>query len=224
MLIPQFAAAAKKHPDLLLISDVFNAAGGNGPTCFDGGAFWRAVGSPHPAYGANGTTFANDFDLTCTESTLLQELAENVIAPMRTIKGANGIIMQNKIDTFIVPPQQEFRFRRALESITVPYQNGAEGNNPFKGQYKLIVIDELGSAGDRIYAANMGSAIKPFIWQVRSNPIFRAFDTGTEEHAFDRNVFRYGVDGDDGGPYRGNVGVTLPHLCARIDLTVNADT
>lgn len=215
-LIPQFAEATRKHPDLSIIERVFNAAGGNGPTGFDGLSFWHAS---HPTYNGAGV-YSNDLTVEASSYEVLGEQMAAARSDMMTIVGENGIIIRNDPRLLIVPSAQEYRFLKLTESTTLPADNGSNMDNILKGMFKVLVVPELDAiSSTTIYMADVSRPIKPILWQVRSNPIFRAFDTGKEEHAFNDNVFRYGIDGDDGGPYRANAGVTLPFLMARITLT-----
>lgn len=212
VLVPQFAAAVAKHPDLTLINDVFSA----NPTAFDGQAFWSTA---HPTFAADGSTYSNDFDLELTDADLVQSAIniQSVRTAMRTIKGENGIILATDPRMLIVPPELEYVAFKLCRSESFPVSGtAAPVANWIRGVLDFMVIPELSavSSGDW-YLADVSKPLKFALWQVRSRPVFRAFDDPTQMHAFMNNEFIWGIDGDDGGPYRAAAGVTLPFLCAR---------
>lgn len=212
-IVPGFARKVRKHPDALLVEKVFTA----NPNAFDGQAFWS---SAHPTF-FEGGTYDNDVS---ADATTLDSLADDLMTIRATMKGIvdeSGEVIGVEPRALIVPPQQEYRFRKLIESSVLPEgANGATVDNVLKGVFTdLVVIDELVGTPNTVYMADLTNAVKPFIDQIRSEPILRQNTDGLDNDAFDRNVFRWGLDGADGGPYRRNVGVTLPFLCFRIALT-----
>lgn len=209
-IVPQFAEAVKKHPDTEIVSRVIDA----NPTAFDGKAFWA---TDHPTYAPAGfaSTYSNLFQLELGP-TLEEAIATltTIRSSMRTIVGESGRILSTDPLDLIVPPQLETMAWR-LQNATHVSNSGPV--NPFAGRLKVHVIEEMGTNAQRFMLNDSSKPIKPFIWQVRSKPILRARDTGTEDKAFFDNEYIWGIDGDDGGPYRAAPGVSLPFLSAMSD-------
>lgn len=216
-IVPQFAAATAKHPDSELVRLVFAA----NPDGFDGEAFWSTA---HPTYADGGGTYSNDFDLELTETDLEASAiaVQTVRTAMRTIVGENGLILQTDPRLLVVPPELEYVASKLARSEKLPASGGAAGagttgvDNVLRGVIDYLVIPELSaiSASDW-YLFDVSKPLKALLWQVRSRPVLRAFEDPTDFNVFKNNVFTWGIDGDDGGPYRANAGVTLPFLSAR---------
>lgn len=209
-IVPQFAAATKKHPDTEIVSRVID---GN-PLAFDGKAFWA---EDHPTFAPSefAQTYSNLFTLELgpTLEEAIQTLT-TIRSAMRTIVGENGLILSNDPLDLVVPPQLETMGWR-LQNTTQVSNDGPA--NPFAGRLKVHVVEEMGTNGARFLLNDSSKPIRPFIWQVRSKPILRSRDTGEHDEAFYRNEYVYGIDGDDGGPYRAAPGVSLPFLSAMSD-------
>lgn len=209
-IVPQFAEAIKKHPDTEIVSRVID---GN-PTAFDGKAFWA---EDHLTYAPAefAQTYSNLFTLALgpTLEEAIQTLT-TIRASMRTIVGESGRIIATDPLDLCVPPQLETMAWRLQQTTQVSNDGPA---NPFAGRLKVHVIQEMGTHPTRFMLNDCSKAIKPFIWQVRSRPVLRSFDSGTEIEAFKNNEYLWGIDGDDGGPYRAAPGVSLPFLSAMSD-------
>ena len=70
----------------------------------------------------------------------------------------------------------------------------------------MLVVPELSANPTYWFMADTQRAAKPFIFQKRREPEFVTLDKSTDENAFLRKEYVYGVD------YRGNAGYGLPHL------------
>lgn len=216
VLAPQFGNALAKHPDRSIVTRVFDT----NPTAFDGQALWSDA---HPCYDDDGTTYDNDFALALPADDLWTAY-QNVItvrSEMRTRIGENGEILEVNPRLLVVPPQKEHVAIQLATADKLPMGASsvsgglAEGVNTLKGLIDYLVVPELAHEPDYWYMFDDTKPLKAIIWQVRSQPVFRSFDTGTEMHAFMQNEYVYGIDGADGGSYRANAGVSLPFLTAR---------
>lgn len=209
-IVPQFAAALRKHPDGEITERIIDA----NPNGFDDVPFWS---DSHPTFAPSefAQTYSNTFTLALGPT--LEDAINNLTtirAAMRTIVGENGKILSVDPLDLCVPPQLETMAWRVANATQVSNDGPA---NPFAGRIKVHVIEEMGTNAERFMLNDLSKPIKPFIWQVRSKPILRSRDTGNEDDAFYRNEYVWGVDGADGGPYRAAPGVTLPFLSAMSD-------
>jgi phage major head subunit gpT-like protein len=210
MIMPSMGEATKLHPDTLWEDILINNA-----TCFDGSDFFSDA---HPTYAPAGSTQTYD-NLYATA--LTHDNVDALWAVMASYIGEDGHPMKVDARTLIVPPQ----LKRAAREIAVATnvmkvvdgtseKAAATIDNVMAGEYEVLVVPGLASVPTRWFLADFSKMIKPFIRQVRSEPIIRSFDSGAERESFDNNEYTWGVDGADGGSYRENVGVTLPFLCA----------
>lgn len=214
--LPEMAAAVKKHPDQVIASDVFAA----NPTGFDGVPFWD---SAHPTYNGSNV-YTNEFTLDATSIESFVEELGRVRAAMATIRGQNGIPLATNHNVIVCPVAQTMRVIKATKSTTIPQDgNGANIDNPLAGVFKTIIeIPELDLLDPTvIYTMDLSKPLKPFLWQIGSNPILRAFtDQPDNMHAFMHDEYVWGIDGDNGGAYEANAGVTLPFLTTKCTLNL----
>ncbi len=212
MIIPSFGIATAKHPDRRLATIIQS-----NPTAFDGLPFFDGA---HPTFEDGGGTYDNDFALA-----LNPDNVDTVWAAMAAFSGESGSPMSTDARTLVVPPALRRAAREVAKSMVVvrTVQNvaGTENvaattiDNVMTGDYDIIVWHELANEPTRWYLGDFSKPIRPFIWQVRSEPVLRTFITGTERESFESNEYTWGIDGADGGPYRANGGVSLPFLCSR---------
>jgi len=204
--MPQLGEAVAKHPDRLLIDAMLA-----NPLAFDGKQYFD---EDHPCYDDAATTYDNVY----TEALTL-EAVEAVWADMATRTGEDGDPLEVDARLLVVPPQLSLAALEITGSaqriVTVDdgtTTTAAARENIVKGKYTALVVPRLVSEPTSWYLFDVSKVIKPFIRQVRSNPIIRSFDSGAERESFDNNEFTWGVDGDDGGSYREAIGVSLPFL------------
>ena len=209
-IMPQLGEAVAKHPDRLLTTRI-----NDNPVGFDGVALFSGS---HPTYDAAGTTFDNDYGLALTAENI-----DIVWADMASRTGEDGEPLGIDGRLLVVPPALKRVAREIAKStnrvVTVTEAGAnvaaATVDNVMAGEYDVLVVPRFAANPTRWFLFDVSRPIKPFVRQVRSNPILRAFDSGAERESFDNNEFTYGVDGDDGGSYRENVGPTLPALSSR---------
>jgi phage major head subunit gpT-like protein len=202
--LTQLAAAAAKHPDVLLHARL-TAASGVGVDAFDELPFFD---DSHPNYnmtGSGATTYDNKYGLALSADNL-----NTVWSAMVGFIGENGLPMGVVPDTLFVAPQLK---RVALEilSSTTYAQSGAQTNsidNVMKGWLKPVIVPELATDPTRWYIADCSKPIKPFIFQKRSAPVMTSRDQLTDPKVFDQKILTYGVD------YRGEIAPTFPFLMA----------
>lgn len=217
MIAPSFGAALAKHPDRSIKTRVFDA----NPTCFDGQPFFSTA---HPTFAPPDAaqTYSNLFqlDLPADDLWVAYQSVVAVRAAMRTIVGENGEIMSVEPRTLVVPPQKEHVAIALANAEMIPMGAASvsggltSAQNTLKGMIEPLVIPENGDDPDGWGLADTTKPIKPLLWQVRANGVFRAFDDPNDVHVFNNDAFTYGIDGDDGGAYRANAGVSLPWLFA----------
>lgn len=207
----QLGMAAAKHR----IKEVTSTIVAN-PTAFDGESMFADA---HPCFDPAGSTYDNDFALALTA-----ENVSTIRAMMSTVKGEDGDPIGNLMNAIMVGPLQldaalevaEVGNRVVVVQNVVGTENVAAatiGNVHSGGRYTVIENPYL--TGYTWYMMNLSEVIKPFVWQVRTAPILRAFFDSNTRAVFHSNEFEFGIDGADGGSYRVASGVSLPFLAAR---------
>lgn len=207
-MMPQLGAAAKKHPDRLLV-DLIQS----NPETFDGEDLFSAS---HPTFEEGGSdVYDNDYELALTADNLYA-----VYADMCARTGEDGEPLEVEPTELWVPPQL---YKTALEICTADFVNqitqnvagdqnvaAASVTNVLKGMFRVRKIKRFSNEATRWYLADTSKPIKPFIVQMRRAAQFVAkTDMSSSDAVFTTKKFQYGVD------YRGNVGVTLPFLISR---------
>lgn len=153
-------------------------------TCYDGKKFFakdHSVGS---------TTFSNLGNLE-----LNKENFNATVAEMGRIANENGRSLKIRPNLIIVPTELEATAEELFKSDTI---NGS--TNTLKGKVDILVCDDL-SNKKAWYLLDVRRAIKPLILQINQEPRFAAMDSLTDEAAFMRKEFRYGVDTQDNAGY-----------------------
>lgn len=196
MIIPQLAAATKKHPDGLL-KTLIQA----NPLGFDGKALFA---DDHPVYNKAGDTYDNNFPSTA----LSADNFNTTWAKMVQYKGEDDQLLGIMPTHLIVPPQLK---KTAMEILQADLVAGASGgfSNVLKGWAQIMVIPELANESTTWYLADLSKPLKPFGFQVRRAPEFASRDNLQDPKVFEKEKFTYGVS------YRGEVFHTLPFLIAK---------
>lgn len=217
--VPQFAEAVRKHPDLQIRKLMQS-----NPIGFDGKTLFA---NDHPTFAPavldDGTTPAQTYDNDDSAATFDADLIDTVLAAGATIPGENGLAMGLLYDTVIVPPQ---RRRQALEAAdsaqVVRVTKNVAGTenvssttipNVMAGAVDVLVIPELANQPNVIYFARLKGRIKPFVYQVRADPVFVSFTDPKDVEMFRQKKMIFGVD------YRAGFGVSLPFLIRRVTIT-----
>ncbi len=188
-LFEQLGETARQHPDELIFQLM---TGGFSQTCFDGQLFFD---TDHPN-GDQGT-WSNKGTVA-----LDQTAYENARSAMMSLVNEEGKSLRVVPNVLIVPPQLDATARTILRADK--QANGS--TNIWKGSADIMVVAELSSNPTYWFMACTERAAKPFIFQSRRSPEFVMLDKSTDENAFLRKEYVYGVD------YRGNAGLGLPHL------------
>jgi phage major head subunit gpT-like protein len=114
---------------------------------------------------------------------------DTAFAAMMAYKAENGVRLNIRPTHLVVPPQL-----RSTAMTIVGNQFLANGaSNPNYGVVELVVEPRLADYPTRWFMFDLSKTIKPFVLQVRRPFEFIAMDAPTDESAFMRNKFRYGV-------------------------------
>jgi len=204
-------AQAAKWPDYMLYA-MLAVASGDGPTAFDGKAMFA---TDHPCDASNilgAGTYANKF----TTKALNADNFQSVRQSMMGFKGPNGQAMGIIPDLLVVPPELEMEARMIMNgSFIAPgslygVAQVGSSSNILQGMCDILVIPELSAvSATSWYLLSTKGPIKPFIFQQRQAPQFVYKNSPTDDDAFYKHQFVYGVEA------RGAVGVSLPFLACR---------
>lgn len=229
VITPGLGSAAAKHPDGLLVEDVFDA----NPVTYDGVNLWHGA---HPTFRVAGETYSNSFALDFTsgiitdgsdtlaivgdEELMLGEALAWVRAKMAAIPGESGRLLDVNLDQVIASRQREYMLRRVLHSSLTPTTSGSSLDyNPIRGLFRSEIYAGEIADPDVIILADTTKAIRPFVHQVRSRPVIKSLTDPNGENAVMNNVFVFAIDGDDGGSYRCAMTTSLPFLTAKLSLS-----
>ena len=177
--IEQMGHSAETHYDEMLYAMVEA-----NDVCYDGKSFFATD------HIVGGVAFSNLGDKALSKAAALEYRAE-----MRALKSENGKSLKIKPTLLLVPPELEITAKQICENDKI---NGAE--NEAKGLFTYMVADDL-TDPKAWYLLDVDKPIKPFIVQ-KNKPIkFTAMDSDTDENAFMRKSYRYGVDSQDNAGY-----------------------
>jgi phage major head subunit gpT-like protein len=136
---------------------------------------------------------------------------------MATYKGDSGKPLGLVADTLMVPPQLRRYAMTAGRAELVPQAvlnvgrteniGGAGVTNVYKGDFTIIVNPYLTTQA--AYVMCTKRAIKPFVWQIRENPVFVQRVDPTDPVVFNEREFVYGCEA------AGVPGYSLPFLAVR---------
>lgn len=212
--LPQIGVAAKKYPEKMMAAtllgvkfDKFGTA--SVPIAFDGKALFA---SDHPCFDDAGSTYDNDLENDLTEAGL-----KAAILAMAAIKGEDGSPFGANATHLIVPKALEWVARELLQAGTLVRTTlqGATGvamttvENMLKGALTLVVSEWLDHAPTVWYLADCSKPLKPLLLQKRKDVEFTSRDQLESDNVFHSRKAEYGAF------WRGNAGVTLPHLIQR---------
>lgn len=199
---------AAKWPDVQIAAWIRGAAT---TTTFDGQPFFSAS---HPLLGGDTVGAAAGGQggiqgVPSTQSNLALSTAltfdnySAARAAMRSYRGADGQPLNVMPDVLAVPPQLESTAKVILEADYIPSTSGsgnstaagqAPMNNIYKGSARVMVIPELADKPNNWWLFDTTKVIKPFIWQLRTPPIFTARTRPDDPIVFDQHVYRYGIE------------------------------
>lgn len=208
--IPQIGQAAKKYPERMLAAVLlgvnFDKFGVSETRLgFDGKALFAG---DHPCFDAGASTFDNDLDNDLTEEGL-----KSAIQSMAAIKGEDGFPFGAVATHLVVPKALEWPARELLQAGSLVRVVSGTGVTPvenmLKGALTLVVSELLDSAPTMWYLADCSKSLKPLLRQNRRPVEFTSRDQLTDPDVFDNRRAKHGCF------WRGNVGVTLPHLIQR---------
>jgi len=177
--IEQMGHASQTHYDEMLYA-MIEANG----VCYDGKPFFA---SDHDI---GGVAFSNLGDKALSKAAVLAARTE-----MRSLVSDEGKSLKIKPTLLVVPPELEITAKQICENEKI---DGVE--NEARGLLEYLVADDL-TDPKAWYLLDVSKPIKPFIMQ-KNKPIkFTAMDSMTDENAFMRKSYRYGVDSQDNAGY-----------------------
>ena len=181
--IVDLANAANDH----YAASVFGLLEENG-TCYDGVSFFgeHTIGD-----GATTATFSNVGANDLTEEGFFATLAQ-----IRRIVKDNGTPIRIRPNLVVVPPELE---AKAVKLFGCD-RNASGAANPLYNRCEVLVCQEL-EDDKSWYLLDTTRAIKPIILQIHKKPEFVARDRSTDEAAFMRAAYQYGIDTEDNVGY-----------------------
>lgn len=203
--LPQLGVAAKKYPERMMAAVLLGVSFDNFGTAvtrlgFDGKTLFA---SDHPCYDAAASTFDNDLD-----NDLTSEGLKAAMQAFYSIKGEDGSPFGVAPTHLVVPRALEWPARELLQNSFVP-NSGAAVENLLKGSLTLVVSDLLDLTPTVWYLADCSKALKPLLLQNRRPVEFTSRDQLTDPEVFNKRRALYGAF------WRGNAGLSLPHLIQR---------
>lgn len=212
--LPQIGVAAKKYPEKMIAATLLgvkfdNFGSAAVPKAFDGKNLFA---NDHPCFDDAGSTYDNDLDYDLTEEGL-----KAAIQAMASIRGEDGAPFGANATHLIVPKALEWRAKELVQagSLVRTQLQGATGvamttvENMLKGALTVVVSDWLDSAPTKWYLADCSKVLRPTLLQVRRPVEFTSRDQLESDNVFHSRKAEYGAF------WRGNAGVTLPHLIQR---------
>ena len=124
-------------------------------------------------------------------------------AAMQSFRGADGQPLGINPTLLVVPPQLEPMAKAIVENDYVPSTTNVLGtsaagqapmNNVFKGTTRVMTIPELADKPTNWWLLDTSKVVMPFLWQLRTAPIFTARTSPTDPIVFDTHKFRYGIE------------------------------
>jgi phage major head subunit gpT-like protein len=209
-----FGESVARWPDEQLAAAVEAATAA---VCYDGQYFFD---TDHP-YSLDDSalgTYSNNlvgaaYNLAADPIGVWQAASE----AMAAFKGDSGKPLALQADALMVPPALRRWAMQAARADLVPQvvrnvagsENVAAAGvtNIYRGDFDVIVNPYLSTAA--CYAMCTKKAIRPFVWQVREEPVFVQRVDPTDPAVFDQDEFIYGAES------AGVPGYSLPFLAVR---------
>ncbi len=211
-----FGQAVAKWPDEQVAAQV---EAGTTELCFDGQCFFD-TDHPYSLDDASLGTYSNKlagaaYDLSADPIGAWQQAQ----AAMGAYKGDSGKPLGLRADLLMVPPALEKYALQVAQANLVPQtlmnvagdQNVASAavSNVYQGKLQTLVNPYLTTA-TAAYAICTTRGIKPFVWQLREEPVFTNLVDPTLPNCFNEKEFIYGAEG------RGVAGYSFPFLAIRL--------
>lgn len=178
--IQSLAEAVTEHYE----GGVFGMLEANG-VCYDGKAFFATD------HEINGVTFSNLGNRELSREAVLETMTE-----MKRITKDNGTPLRVRPTLLIVPPELA---SKAIEIINAERVDGGNSNVTYK-MFELYICDWL-TDQKSWYLLDTSRVLKPIILQINKEAEFVSQDNLSDEAAFLRKEFRYGVDTEDNFGY-----------------------
>lgn len=116
-------------------------------------------------------------------------------AAMQSFVGEDGQPLGIRPSLLVVPPQREGDAKLILQA---DFLSGIQANttapqwNVYKGSCDLLVVDELSDKPNNWWLLDVSKPLKPFMLQVRNNPVFTYLTNPTDANVFMQDRFIYG--------------------------------
>ncbi|RYE77874.1 MAG: hypothetical protein EOO74_06205 [Myxococcales bacterium] len=179
--------SAAKLPDQLVANLLMQ---GQSKKCFDGQNFFDGN---HPIGG--GATQSN---FTSSGMALTPANFETAYVAMSTFKSYYGNEIEVAPNVLVVPPALKGAAIDIVANATLP----GGGSNKYFNWAKVVVMNKLQSQPGTWYLlATESAAVAPFIVQERMKPVFEAKDKDTDDNAFFRDEYLYGIRSRYGAGY-----------------------
>ena len=209
-VVAEIARQAKLWPQDLVVAAI---QAGESALCFDGQSFFNASHPTDFGNTASSVTYSNIIAAKPLQSGGAPQYANvaAAIGQMRGIVGRDGRPLgfgtSGKI-ALIVPPALEMTARQVCGNTLI---NGGETNYLF-GIAQVIVAPDLQADPTTWYIADIGSAVKPLIFQMRQDPqsSLTAMVNPNDPNVFEKDEYRWGVKA------RGAAGYGMPFLMAKV--------
>lgn len=213
--ISQLALEAARFPFERLSAIIGAGTAATYGLAFDGQYFFD---TDHVTPGATyQTNQSNKLSGSGTALNNIRTDYEAAVAAMQMFRDDEGRPMTLRPTHVMCPPALEGKFKQLLNGDFFPHVLGTDAgvtpDNIWKGTAELIVNPYLTDLTDW-YLLCLDQPVKPFIYQSRKEPEFVALDNPTDQQAFMRKKFLYGVDS------RFEVGYGLWQMAIR---TTNSD-
>ncbi len=173
--------AAAQWPDILMAACV---EAGHSTLTFDGQYFFD---TDHPIDTTGEVTASTQSNLY-TGTALSANNVQAVWAGMANLKGRNNKPMNVNGRILMVPPALR---KTALDIANAELVNGGD-TNTLAGTVEVLVNPYLTSA-TTWYMLDTSKPIKPFIWQLRSEPKTTMKNKEEDDNVFLEDTYRYGV-------------------------------
>lgn len=175
----------------IIVDDLKNGAFAN--ACMDGQFFYD---TDHPVAGASVSNKGTAALSSATKAAAIASYGAARTAIMN-FKDEEGMPLRLISDTLEVPPALEAVARTICEADKLDDNSP----NPYKGTAKVLVNPALTSATAWMLHVTSKQSIKPFIVQMRKQPVFVSQTGAENDDVFNRAEYKFGAEARATGVY-----------------------